>query len=72
MDNTPLTLDEINEMLNRMEGIKPDIHMNQKTYDSLDVPDEIVSLNIKINNYLQDNEALVLPAKEKEIRIKFV
>lgn len=72
MYDKPITLKELNEIIAKLESLKPDIHMNQKAYDSLANPDVLESLNIKINNHLPDNNVIIIPAKEKEVRFKFL
>lgn len=49
-----------------------DIHMNQKTYEAVVEKDvKMLSLNIKINNHIRDNEALLVERYGKVNTLKF-
>lgn len=72
MNSSPITLEELEKLINTIEKMKPDIHMSQSTLDSITNIDALESLNIKVNNYIPNNQAVIIPKEVNEIRYKII
>lgn len=65
MNNKPFTLKEINDALGNIEP--KIVHVNQKTYDAMLPLLDFEPINVVINNYLPNNQAMVLPDTRKDV-----
>jgi hypothetical protein len=64
MNNEPLTPKHLQDLIDLVEP--KTVYMNQKTYDAILEHIDFEPTNIIINNYLADNQALVLNQEQKE------
>jgi hypothetical protein len=62
LNNEPITLEKLKELAER---IRPKtVFLNQKTYDSVMKIIDFEPTNLVINNYIPDNQAIVMNGKQ--------
>jgi hypothetical protein len=64
INNESLTFEQVQKLVDLIEP--KTVYMNQKTYDGVLERIDFEPTNIIINNYLADNQAIVLNQEQKE------
>jgi hypothetical protein len=64
LNNEPITLEKLQKLV---EQLKPKtVFLNQKTYDSVVQQIDFKPSNVTINNFIPDNQAIVMNNKQME------
>jgi hypothetical protein len=63
LNSKPLTLEDIQKLVD--ETLPKTIYLNKKTYDLVLEKIDFIPSNMEINNYLPDNQAIVLNETQK-------
>jgi hypothetical protein len=64
MNNEPITLEQIKELVEKLEP--KTVFLNQKTYDLVIEKIDFEPSNVVINNFLPDNQAMIMNNKQME------
>lgn len=67
MDNSrQFTLEELQETLVKIEKLKPknEIFVNRQSYDSIMKSLDFKPMNLKVNDYIPPNEAIIIDIEE--------
>jgi SpoU rRNA methylase family enzyme len=64
LNNEPITVDKLKELVELLEP--KTVFLNQKTFDSLIQQIDFEPTNIVVNNFIPDNQAIIMNRKQLE------
>jgi hypothetical protein len=64
LDNKPLTLEDIQKLVEELEP--KTIYVNKKTFDLMLEKIDFKPTNVVVNNFIPDNQAIVMTETQKE------